>query len=616
MAYAVKAKDATMVKLLTDAGAKPLKFEEGSRELAWITTAKVGDCARLRELLKDGVSVNLKYISSTEEEEGTALTHAAENGRLDAVKFLLQSGAHVDEKCGASGEDGKRTALMHAARGGHADVAAALIAGGAVVTAKDKSGETPLHYAAKQGHPEVIRLLVKSGAKVDAVSRGESTPLMEAAGEGHLEATRTLLELKANPNAKTKDGFSALSSAASEGHKDVVKLLLEHGALVAAGDSMFSPLEAATGAGHKAIVNLLLKAQKEQAQKSGKVAKADNEALISAIMSGKPKLVRSLLDAGADPNGTMRDSHFTALMMAVRIGNPEVVEMLLKSGADVNAISEERETALDLAYMGIKAAKDQLAFLGKLASKKEQKQIKELRNKLQVAGGEDELTTLLSKAGGKRGKEMKGMPTPKSFEPEPAPDRNCDDLPVPDFTSKSKSPDFKKAIQELESLCGSKAREFSNEEDHPLLGCVRFDAETKLADKILAQHHEAFLRRGLYLVKSSRGYPSGKDQLALLPTDKRNDVFAAFGTNGANSNQYPADIVRWFDELEKSQPFLLTGAGHDWCEGRFTQPIRDSKKLAKEMDEFCSDIVDQGVGDVSRLALELKKTQRFFFWWD
>ena len=614
MAYAVKAHDAAMIQLLTDSGAKPLKFAEGSRELAWITAAKNGDCARLRELLNDGVNVNLKYVSSTEEEEGTALTHAAENGRLDAVKLLLQSGANVDEKCGASGEDGKRTALMHAARGGHADVAAALIAAGAVVTAKDKSGETPLHYAAKQGHPEVIRLLVKSGAKVDAVSRGESTPLMEAAGEGHLEGTRTLLELRANPNAKTKDGFSVLAGAASEGHKDVVKLLLEHGALVAAEGSMFSPLEAATGAGHKVVVSLLLKAQKEQAQKSGKLAKPDNEALISAIMSGKPKLVRSLLDAGADPNGTMRDSRFTALMMAVRIGNPEVVEMLLKFGADVNAINEERETALDLAYEGIKAAKDQLSFLGKLASKKEQKQIKELRNKLQVAGGEDELTTLLSKAGGKRGKEMKGMPTPKSCEPEP--DRNYDDLPVPDFTNSAKSPDFKKAIKELESLCGVKAREFSNEEGHPLLGCVRFDAETKLADKIFAEHHEAFLKRGFYLVKSSRGYASGKDQLALLPTGKRNDVFAAFGTNGANSNQYPADIVRWFDELEKSQPFLLTGVGHDWCEGRFTQPIKDSKKLAKEMYEFCSDIVDQGVGDVSRLALELKKTQRFFFWWD
>jgi hypothetical protein len=42
----------------------------------------------------------------------------------------------------------------------------------------------------------------------------------------------------------------------------------------------------------------------------------------------------------------------------------------------------------------------------------------------------------------------------------------------------------------------------------------------------------------------------------------------------------------------------------------------DSKKLAKKMYEFSPDIVSQGVGSVASLALELKKTQRFFLWWD
>ena len=52
------------------------------------------------------------------------------------------------------------------------------------------------------------------------------------------------------------------------------------------------------------------------------------------------------------------------------------------------------------------------------------------------------------------------------------------------------------------------------------------------------------------------------------------------------------------------------------CEGTFTKPLAESRKLAKQMYGFCPDIVDQGAGDVSRLALELKKTQRFFIWWD
>ena len=96
----------------------------------------------------------------------------------------------------------------------------------------------------------------------------------------------------------------------------------------------------------------------------------------------------------------------------------------------------------------------------------------------------------------------------------------------------------------------------------------------------------------------------------------RAEVLAAYQTNGANCEIYTQDVIDWLDELEKTQPFLLTGAGFDWCEGVFTKPLVDSKKLAKRMYEFCPDIVDQGVGDVSRLALELKKKQQFFFWWD
>ena len=371
--------------------------------------------------------------------------------------MLLQSGADVDEKCGSSSEGGKRTALMHAARGGQADAAALLIEAGATVVAKDKGGLTPLHYAAKHGHAEVVRLLVKSGAKVEAADRGGSTPLMEAAGEGHLEATRALLELKADLNAKTKDGFTALFGTASDGHKQVVQLLLEHGALVSVPDSDFSPLEAASSSGHKAVVNLLLKAEKEQNQKTGKAAaKPDGDAVISAIMSGKAKIVRSLLDAGADPNSTMDDSHFTALMAAVRVGSLEIAEMLLKEGASVNAMNEERKTALDLAYEGIKIAKDQLKFLGMFAGKKEQKEVRKLREQLKLAAGEDELTAMLRKAGGKGGKELKGVRAPKAKEPEPETKRDYDDLPLPDFKERAKAVGFKQAIEELEKLCGAK----------------------------------------------------------------------------------------------------------------------------------------------------------------
>jgi len=616
MAYAVKAGDQAMIKLLSDAGARSLQYSEGSRDVAWIAAAKNGDCGRLQELMRDGADVNLKYSSTAQPEEGTALTHAAENGRVDAVKLLLKSGARVDEKCGSDGEDGKRTALMHAARGGHTDVVDVLIEAGAGVSAKDRNGVSPLHYAAQKGHAKVIHLLAKAGAKIEATDRSGSRPLMEAAGNGHFAATQVLLDLKADPNAATKDGFTALFSAASDGHKEVVGLLLERGASVQVANSDFSPLEAASTEGHKAIVNLLLKAQKTQNQRTGQsAAKPDGNALVNAALFGKSKIVRSLLDAGADANAVMDGGNFTALMAAVRAGNVEIVQMLLKAGAHANAMNEDHKTALDLAYEGIRIAKQQLGYFNRMGEGG--KKVSDALEQLKEAGGEDELTTALRTVGGKRGKDLKGVRAPKPRKTEPEPEAgDFEDLPIPDFNKRARSADFQNAIKELAKTCDTRSKPISNYEGSPLRGCVSFRISTETADKILDEHHEPYLKRGFYLLKCERGYATGKDELALLPTDKRSEVFAAFQTNGANSGAYPADIVRWFDNLEKSQPFLLTGAGHDWCEGRFTRPIQDSKQLAKKMYEFCSDIVDQGVGDIARLALELKKTQKFFFWWD
>jgi hypothetical protein len=78
----------------------------------------------------------------------------------------------------------------------------------------------------------------------------------------------------------------------------------------------------------------------------------------------------------------------------------------------------------------------------------------------------------------------------------------------------------------------------------------------------------------------------------------------------------PEDIVNWLEDLEKEQPFRLTGAAFDWCEGEFLKPIKNSRQLAKKMYEFCPDIVGQGVGSVAGLAKELNKSQKFYFWWD
>jgi len=618
LVYALKANDETLIKLLKDAGAKPPKYPEGSLEAAWIASAKAGDCVRLRDLIGDGVDVNLKYACIGEENEeeesaATALKCAAQKGHLDALRLLLASGAKADEKFGGGIESGHETALMYAARAGQLEVARTLITAGAAVTAKDGSGKTALHYAAEGGHAGMIDLLIKYNANVETKTKGGTSPLMEAAGEGHAGAITALLKAGADPN-RFSGGMTALFYAASSGHVATVQALLDAGADPKAGDKMFSPLQAASSEGHKDVVSLLLKHGKGGMKGAKKATETDGTALANAALMGQVDIVRTLLESGADPN-IAGEEHFTALMGAVRAGSFELVQMVLKAGADVNALNEQRETALDLAYDNIKAAKDQAKFLTMMSGDDLDAKTRESIRVIKAAGNEDEITETLKKAGGKRAKELKGKRTPRTAEPKKK-RREPVDVDMPDFSERAKKPEFQKAIEDLAVLSGKRAKAVTNQEGHPLTGCVSFQVPTEMADKILKEQHEKFLKRGCYLLKSDRGHISGKDTLTLLPTTSRAEVLAAYQTNGANCEVYTPDIIRWLDELEKTQPFLMTGAGFDWCEGTFTRPLVDSKKLAKHMHEFCPDIVDQGTQDISRLALELKKTQQFFLWWD
>jgi ankyrin repeat protein len=614
--HALKSGDQKLVKLLQDAGAKRSEHAEGSVEAAFMAAAKNGDCQRLHSLISGGIDVNIKR-GRGEEAERTALIHAAGNGHVEAVRLLLKAGARVDEKCGqgcdcteGADESQNRTALMHAAEAGHVEVIHVLLEAKASITAKDRDmgggGRTPLHYAAETGQAEAIRVLVNAGAKVDAKDKSNTTPLMTAAAGGFARAVETLLELGADANHASKDGLTPLYFAASQGSADVVAALLKAGARPESAEEGLSPLEAASSEGHQDIVKLLLKAGVPARGKG----KKDKEALVNAALMGKTEVVRTLLEAGADPNEADKEK-FTPLMAAVRRGDLELVEILLKAGADVNARNEEGETPLDLAFDNIKVNKDQAKFLKMLGDLDEgaKKAIKEIKK----MGCEDEITAVLTKAGGKRGKEFGPMP----YEQEEASESEFDLEPeVSDFSEAAKAPEFKKAVEELSRICGSKPKPLSNEEGDSLSGCVVFKLPTKDAEKVLEEHHESFLSRGCYLLRHERGYTSGKDELAALATRDWHEVLKAFQTNGANCDIYTNDIILWLDKLEKDQPFLLTGAGFDWCEGRFTRPIKNSRKLAEEMCEFCPDIVNQGTGEVSRLANELKKTQKFFFWWD
>src|SRR4029434_7018334 len=57
--------------------------------------------------------------------------------------------------------------------------------------------------------------------------------------------------------------------------------------------------------------------------------------IAQAAELGDGRMVKMLLDAGAEPEGANPDGQ-TALMLAIKTGETAVVDMLLKAGANVN----------------------------------------------------------------------------------------------------------------------------------------------------------------------------------------------------------------------------------------------------------------------------------------
>jgi ankyrin repeat protein len=538
---------------------------------------------------------------------------AAEHGQSEAAQLLIASGADVNAACGRGWlETSNKTALMYAAENGHAGVIQLLLKHKAKMNARDRGGDgsggrMAVHYAAEGGHSEALGTLLDAGVAPDAKATDGTTALAIACCGGYLEAARLLIQRGANVNAVDKNGMSPLWGAASGGHDKVIEALLKAGAV--AEPKGQNPLESASSSGHDEVVKLLIEA-------GAKIAASKDAMLTSAAMMGGIKVVRSLLQAGADPNQA-DESGFTPLMGAVRAGNAEVIEVLLKAGAAINAVNDEGETALDLAYDNIQAGKGQAKFLEFLAQGGLDDEAKKTIGTLKRARSDD-FIELLKKHGAKRGKELgKRVAKPEPDREEPA-DAGGHEVDLPKFAERAATDNYRKAVAEMEQVFGIKAKALDTEadEDSHLVGCVSFRVASEAGGKILKEHHDRLLKRGLFLFRHDQGFSTGKDQIALLPTNDWREVLLGMQTNGANYELMPKDIVKWLENLEKEQPFRLTGAAFDWCEGDFIGPIKNSRQLAKKMYEFCPDIVDQGVGSVASLAKELNKSQKFYFWWD
>lgn len=106
--------------------------------------------------------------------------------------------------------------------------------------------------------------------------------------------------------------------------------------------------------------------------------------------------------------------------------------------------------------------------------------------------------------------------------------------------------------------------------------------------------------------------------LAEIPIKNPWEVFAYLpfgGWNECPANEEHMAVAKYWFEKYGAIPALMT---HDVLEYSLPAPVSQERamEVAWEQFTYCSDIVEQGVGTVGRLADGLAKSSYWYFWWD
>ena len=268
-----------------------------------------------------------------------AVTYAASEGDVDAVRTLLKRGLPID-----SGDYDGRTTLHLAAVEGNLKVVECLIQEGANVNVKDRWGQTPLQEAVRHKHGQVVEFLSKAGARLDY--EDPAAQLCAAASEGDIEQLKKLLDNGINPDLGDYDNRAALHLAASEGNVDVLVYLVSRKADINVKDRWGgTPLEDAIRAGHELLARIIF-------SRGGRLP-SDRAGvwLCRAAAEGDVHMVKTLLTNGCDVGAKDYDLR-SPLHRAAAAGHLLVVDYLIYAGHPLNVLDRWGRSAMAEALVG------------------------------------------------------------------------------------------------------------------------------------------------------------------------------------------------------------------------------------------------------------------------
>ena len=293
-----------------------------------------------------------------------------------------------------------KTALIDCTERNRLEAVILLLGQGADYKIAGNAGNTPLHWACIKGHTEILKTILRH-AKLnepgpsslsDYINRrngNQKTPLMQAAAGNHLPAVNVLLSYDPEKTSfRSGKGHAALNEACAQGSTEVAQRLLDMGYQELAREDFIqfmesrngignTPLQEAVNAGCLPIVKLLLSMDADYA--SADVNEVTS--LHTASFVGHREIAAALLEVSSRDHDHGRFTSFlnhrnfdgkTALFDASDTGRPEIVRLLLDYGADYTICNRHRETPL---HVGAWKGRPKVVFiLLEVASRDEDKE--------------------------------------------------------------------------------------------------------------------------------------------------------------------------------------------------------------------------------------------------
>jgi hypothetical protein len=143
-----------------------------------------------------------------------------------------------------------------------------------------------------------------------------------------------------------------------------------------------------------------------------------------------------------------------------------------------------------------------------------------------------------------------------------------------------------------------------------------FQVEAKDTEDTLVRLRNKLSGSGFaaYIVERNFGY--SPDLIGVVKGTDPYEMMRLMGTNGINYDITNADVINKIRQWEGRYTFDIISISFDSIEAVFLVVPVDIHSFARDVYEFCPDVVEQGTGSVEALAAEMGRSGRLFLWWD